>query len=224
MIDKTLEELITEIQTELHQVAGPAVQVYSQDMLVNRVNDAFLTFFDDPEIKWKRFYDFATFTLDGTTGKATTDVSATFNNYNNIDAVYPSASDRRLVNWNRQRNPALITGDYPVFVKPTSTAQKIFQVLPLTATGDVVVLGKVLPATFPFDDLADVVPFDYLAIKYYVAWQELADDGANPQSAENAQSMFQNRYDTLAKNQSQEPIAYNGGMSQYPTEWYDPNA
>jgi hypothetical protein len=224
MIDKTLEELITEIQSELHQVAGPAVQVYSQDMLVKRVNDAFLTFFDDPKITWKRFVDYATYVLDGTTGKATTNVSTLYRDYHHIFAVYPAESDRRLVSWNMQRNPALITGDYPVFVKPTQTAEKVFQVLPVTATGSVSVVGKQMPSTFPFDDLSDTVPFDYLAIKYYVTWQELADDGANPAATENALKLFQNRYDTLEKNQGQEPVAYNGGMSQYPTEWYDPNA
>lgn len=224
MTDKTLEELITEVQTELHQVAGPATQLYTQDMLVARINDAFITFFEDTEVQWKRFIEYATYVLDGTTGKSTTDVSATFRDYNHILGVYPSESDRRLVSFNTQRNPALITGDYPVFVKPTSTATKIFQVLPLTATGSVTVIGKALSQLFPFDDLADVVPFDYLAIKYYAAWQQLMQDGTSPDAAAVMLTLFQNRYKSLKASQSQEPVAYNGGMSQYPTEWYDPNA
>jgi len=224
MADKTLSDLITGIETELHQVAGPATQIYGQDMLIARINDAFITFFEDKSTIWKRFLDFTSYTLDGTTGKATTDVSATYKEYDHIVAVYPADSDHPLVKWNTRRNPSLISGSSPVMVKPTSTATKIFQVLPLTATGNVTVLGRVRPAGWPYDDLDEVVEFDYLAIQHFVVWQELADEGANPSKAEDALNLFKNRWSQLVANQGQEPISYNGGSGQIPTQWRDRDA
>lgn len=224
MTDKSLSDLIVDIEQELHQVSGPAVQVYSQDMLISRINNAFITFFDDPSVNWKRFTEYATYVLDGTTGKSTTDVSLTFREYDDIYRIYPSDSDRPLVKWNQNRNPGLIVGDYPRMVRPTSTAQKIFQVLPLTAAGSVTVVGKSRPTTWPFDDLADIVPFDYLAIVYYVAWQELSDDGTNPAATEDKLKLFQNRWKQLIARQGQEPVSYNGGSTQVPTQWRDSDA
>jgi hypothetical protein len=224
MTDKTVEELITDIQTEVYQAAGPAVQIYSQEILVKKISDAFILFFDDTQTKWKRFLEYASYTLDGTTGKATGDVSATFAQFDHIYRVYPSNSDRPLSSWNTDRNPVLITGSQPIFVKPTATAQKIFQILPVTATGDVVVVGKQLPSAYPFDDLADVVPFDHLAIKYFVAWQVFDDDGANPSAAERLLKLYTNRMKQLEAENGQAPIAYNGGAGQVPTQWFDSDA
>lgn len=223
-MDKSVSELITEIEQELHQVAGPATQVYSQDMLISRINDAFISFFEDKEVLWKRFLHDATYTLDGASGCATVQVDGDFE-YNHIFRVYPSNSDRPLGKWNLGRNPSLITGSQPIFVRPAPTAASVFQILPVTATGDVVVVGKWLAATgWPYSDLDSVVKFDYLAIKYYVAWQELSDEGSNPVATDDMLKKFQNRYKQLEAAQGQEPVPYSGGTSQYPTQWRDSDA
>lgn len=224
MTDKILSDLITEIEQELHQVSGPAVQVYSQDMIISRINNAFITFFDDPSVNWKRFTEYATYVLDGTTGKSTTDVSATFKEYDDIFRIYPATSDRPLVKWNQSRNPALITGSRPTMVRQTSTATKIFQVLPLASTGSVTVVGKSRPTGWPYDDLADVVAFDYLAIVYYVAWQELSDDASNPTATDDMLKKFTNRWNQIVMRQGQEPVSYSGGSGQISTQWRDSDA
>lgn len=215
MADKTLGALVTDIQNEIYQMEGLAVQVYSQGIIVNKINDAFITFFDDKEIQWKRFQEYATYTLDGTTGTPTASVDDTFRQYDHIFRVYRAGSDSPLANWNTSRNPAMISGSAPVFVKPTNIANKVLQILPVAATGDIVVIGKALPTAWPYDDLEqDTVAFDYLAVKYYVAWQLLVDDGANPASAEVMLMKFKNRYAQLEANQGQEPVSYSGGRAQ----------
>lgn len=224
MTDKTVSELITDIETELHLASGPGVQLYAQDALVARINAAYLMFFEDKEVTWKRFVDYATFTLDGATGTATVAVSSTFRDFEDIIAVYPEGSDRPLNRWNYRRNPTLIQGNYPQFIKPSDTADKVFEVLPASAAGTITVVGKKKSQDFPFNDLNDVVPFDYLAIVYFVAWQELTDDGSSPAAAQVMLQKFTNRMKQLAANQSQEGVSYSGGRTATPTQWFDSNA
>lgn len=221
MADKTVSALITEIQLELRQMAGPAVQIYGQPVLMAKINDAFIEFFDDKEINWKRFLDYTTYTLDGTTGQATVAVNTSYAEFGDILSVFPAESDIPLPTWNKRRNPALVSSGYPTFVAPSGDATKVFKVLPVTATGDVVVLGKKRPATWPFDDLEDIVPFDYLAIKHYIVWQELLTDGDNPSATQKAQALFTNRYNTLIDNERRHGVAKNGDNAQVPNRWFD---
>jgi hypothetical protein len=222
MADKLLSDLITDIETEMYQVSGPAVQIYTQALIVSKINDAFITFFDDKNIIWKRFLTSATFTLDGTTGETTTGVTGSFTDYDDILFIYPASSDRPLNKWNLNRNPALITGSQPLMYRYSTTGERLFQVLPLTAEGDVVVIGKRRPSNWPFDDIEeDTVPFDYLAIKYYVCMQMLAEDGANPGAADLMKSKWQARYKELEIKNQREPIALNGITGQVPSQWYD---
>jgi hypothetical protein len=51
--------------------AGPSVQLYSENLIAQKISDAFLTFANDPQVKWKRFRVFNKYTLDGTTGRTT---------------------------------------------------------------------------------------------------------------------------------------------------------
>lgn len=218
-MDKTLRALITDIEKELYQVAGIATQVYAQDKLAQNVENAFLMFFTDQKIKWKRFETFQTYVLDGTTGRATTPVNTTFKNYDDIYAIYPADSNRKLVMASGQVNPVSVTGNYPLQRMYDST--NIFRVLPITAVGSVTVVGRSLP-TLPFA-LNDVVPFDSLAIKFHAVWQYLIDDGSNPGGVAKFESLFNERYQALNKAQSSEPIAFNGRGINIPTTYYESN-
>ena len=222
MADMILGNLVVQIQRELYQVAGIGTQIYSEDLIVQRINDAFITFFEDKDITWKRFLGDVTYTLNGTTGEATTSVDSDFLAYEDIISVFPSNSDIPLNLPPSNRNPALITGSQAMYVGPSSTAHKIFRVLPLTATGNVVAVGKLRPATWPFDDLQqDTVPFDYLAIAYYVCWQMTIDDSINSGGAEKFKAMYTNRYKQVELGQNNAAIALNGYSGQIPQRYYD---
>lgn len=216
MVDKTVEQLLIGIESSIYQVGGVATQVYAQDNLVKKIEDSFFILATDPEKKWKRFRTYEVYTLDGTTGRATTDIIDTFASYDHILAVYPENSDRQLVVDNLNRNPSLNTGNYPLAFVPDST--DVLKVIPKTATGNITVVGLSLPAV-PFR-LDTVVPFDSIAIEAFVAWQYMSDDGANPQAAERLRQIFDTRYSHLWKMQEQSPIAINGrGSTDYPREW-----
>jgi hypothetical protein len=222
MADKLLGDLVTDIETELYEVSGPAVQVYTQALIVSKINDAFITFFDEKKFHWKRFLEYNTYVLNGTTGESTTSVTAAYASFEDILFIYPAESDYPLTKWNLNRNPALITGSQPLMYAYSGTSERLFKVLPATAEGSVVVIGKRRPSNWPYDDLEqDTVAFDYLAIKYYVCMQILADDGANPEAANLMTEKFKARYKELEIMNSREPIALNGRSGQIPSQWRD---
>jgi hypothetical protein len=214
MIEKTLLQIIVDAERELYQVAGTAVQVYSQDNLQSKVQNGFELVFDDTTVKWKRFQSQVQFTLDGVTGRTTVPVKNTFKNYEDIENIYPDLATTPLSMWNSGNSFAVI-GGYPLFY--TADATDIVRVIPATAKGKIVISGKVRP-TFPFGP-TDVVPFDYLTLVYFAAWQYSVDDGTNPSAAEKLRQLFEQRYKQMKLNQSKEPISLGGGSSSIPHTW-----
>lgn len=219
MVDMTAQNLITEVEKAIFQVAGAAVQGYSEDLILSKIQDAFLFMAEDPDVNWKRFQNrtFVTRTLDGTTGRTTVSVASSVGNFNDITAVYPDGTNTELVSGVVDQNPVLLEGNSPLqFI---ADDVDIMRVLPITATGNIVIVYRKYPA-FPFIKTT-VVPFDYLAIKYYVAWDYMVDDGTNPGAAEKLRQQFETRYKHLMKMQDRAGPAYNGkGGADYPTQWW----
>jgi len=217
MIDKTFEDLIVEVQKGIYQVAGIGTQVYSQDLIGTKITDAFWLLAQDPDKEWKRFNKFTLFTLDGVSGRTTIPVNTEFANFDAITRVFAGTSNKPLVYANLSMNPLSITGDTPLKYIPDNL--DIIRILPITATGDITVVGKAFP-TEPFE-LDTIIPFDYLCLKWKVVWEYMIEDGTNPGASELARQQFQARYEAIHKNQQQEPIAIDGvGGLDIPTQWW----
>jgi hypothetical protein len=218
MREKTLLQIAVDAERELYQSAGLSVQVYAQDNLVQKIQNAFQMFFDDTSVKWKRFIAYTTYTLDGTSGHTTVPVKNTYKNYEDIIAVYPGTSQRRLAGW-PGGNPASFISSTPLFVLPDPTGTDLLKVLPSNASGQIVVEGRLFP-TFPFNP-SDVVPFDALTLTYFVAWQYAVDDGSNPAGSEKLRQLFEERYKQMKINANSEPIALNSQYGNIPSTWRD---
>ncbi len=217
MVDLTVEQLITEVETKIYQVAGVATQVYAQDNIISKIQESFFVLAQDPDKKWKRFRSYGIYTLDGTTGRATTLIKDTFKEYDHISAVYPKDADLPLTAFTLNQNPTRLSGTYPQNLVADSI--DCVKIVPATATGDIVVVGSIFPAT-PFT-LETVVPFDYIALSNFVAFLYMSDDGSSPQAAERLRQTFEARYEHLRKMQDQAPVAINGrGALDYPRQWY----
>ena len=67
----------------------------------------------------------------------------------------------------------------------------LFTVYPLTATDDIVVVGRERPAAEFIH--TDIVPFDDLALSYYAAWNYMVDDASNAGAAAKFQGLFDSR-------------------------------
>lgn len=214
---KTLEENIVEVQGDLYRIPGISTQLYSQDIISAKLHDAFILFATDSEKVWKRFITSQVYTLDETTGRATTPVLNTFKDYDHILFVYPDSSDYPLTNVPFNQNPSAVTGNYARHVMADSL--DVLKVIPITSVGTITVIGRIFP-TMPFN-LDDTIPFDYLALKYFVAWQMIMDDGSNPGQAEIKRQMYEARYNLLYQNQSREPISLSGrGSRDVPRDWF----
>lgn len=216
-MQKKLEDLIVEVQQGIYQVAGMGAQLYSQDLIASKIKDCFYLLAQDPEKRWKQFYSFNTYELDGVTGRTTVPIKDTYRTFENITDIYIGSSNRRIPYMNSSVNPSQWRGNSPLrYVHDTVD---VIKVIPATATGEITVVGTVFPQEFV---LSTIVPFDYLALKWYVVWQYMTEDDANPAAAELARQQFETRYKQLDKMQSQEGIAIDGrgGAIDYPTEWY----
>lgn len=215
MLEKTVIQIVTQAERELHQSAGMAVQVYSQDLLAQYVQNGFTFIFDDVEHRWKRFESSVVYTLDGTTGHTTVPVINTFKHYEDITHVYPGSSTRPLAGWNGG-NPSALLGLTAIFYRPGST--DVINCLPTSASGNITVCGKLRPAEF---DIQSNVPFDYLTLVYFAAWQYMVDDATNPAAVDKLRNLFEQRYKQMKQLSSQEPIALNGEYGNIPLTWRD---
>lgn len=218
MTDKLLSEIITFVQKELSQIAGVTVQIYSEDLIAQKVQTSFELLYSDRS--WKRFQTFETYTLDGTTGRVTGNVSTTFKQFEDIYKIYPVGYDQPLSVYSMERNPAALTGTFPLEYTADRTANKIFRVLPITATGQIAVVGRIGYST-PFA-ADEVVPFDYLALGFMTAWQYAVDDASNSAMIDKFKALFDTRIAQLKKNQEREAIALNPGYRGIiPNTWQE---
>lgn len=215
MIEKSVIDIVTLAERELHQSAGMSVQVYSQDQLAQNVQNGFNFFFDDNEHRWKKFEVTTVYTLDGVTGRTTVPIKTIYPHYEDILKVYPGTSTRQLANW-IGGNPAAVTGGYPLFY--TTDTTDTLRVIPSSAAGQITVVGKARPAEF---NITSVVPFDYMCLMYFAAWQYMVDDGTNPAAEEKLRNLFEQRYKQMKQNSSREPIRLSGGYGDIPMSWRD---
>lgn len=216
MVDKTLEDNLTGIQEELYLSAGIGTQVYAQDSIVTKIIDAWRILATDPDVKWKRFRTYATYTLDGVTGRTVVPIITAFGAFENVSYIYVGDSEVKLNYFTLENNPARFTGERAKFY--VADNQDILKVIPATAVGTITVVGRTDTAPV---ELTDTVTFDYLAIKYFVCWQLTIDDAANAGAAEKFRLLFTERYNTLKKMDQEAPISLNGqGQADYPRDWH----
>lgn len=214
---KTVDQLVTHIETELYQAAGPAVQLYSEGIIKQKIEDAYYMFAGDPDVRWKQYRLYNRYTLDGTTGRTTATISTDFENFGDIYNVFADGKSRPLSYMGTKDNPYLITGTYPVkYIKDTTD---LIRIIPATAVGDIVVTGRRIP-TFP-SDATNTVYFDYLAISAYICMDMATDDGANPGTAEKFRVKFEARMAELIKQDQAEPVDVGEASYSIPDQWFE---
>jgi len=166
----TLDELVTKVTRRLSQVPGVGVQLYAEDRIVDMIQHKFDILFD--ELFWPQFSGWYQWTLDGSTGVITTDVSTILKRFDDIDVIFLPNSDSPLPKLpDRVVNPFQLTGQTPLYydANPGSTSRP-FLVWPKTATGTIDVHVRTKPDDFIGDSIVDFdnqalilgTVFDYL--------------------------------------------------------------
>lgn len=211
---KTMTELVTDVEAALYQSAGPQVQIYSQSIITQMVQDAFDHFF----LKrfWNQFRKREQRTLDGVTGQITA-VPTFISDYHDLEHVFRENSDRPLPQLPHSLNTLNLSGATPKFIEASGDT-KLFTVYPLTATGNVLLVGRRRPAQYAMED---VVEFDPLVLKHFAAWNYFCDDGANPASASKHQVLFEKRLKELELADEQHAVVLDPYATALPDQWYE---
>lgn len=201
MAFKTLGELIVACEKRLSEVAGTAVQVYSEDTLAYLIQEGYD--FCINQAWWDHLMVWEQRTLDGINGRVTNDIT-TIQDYFDIRAVFRDGSDRPLPTLPRDLNPFRLSGTTPLYYGADQTPRRLLSVWPKTATGVIFIHGRQTRATdFSADD---VVMFDDVAMLNYACWKMSSDDGANPGQVEDFKATFNQRMKQLLDDYNSKPI------------------
>jgi predicted nuclease of predicted toxin-antitoxin system len=189
-------------------VAGTGVQTYAEDRIAEMIQHKFDVLFE--EVFWPQFLTWATWTLDGTLGVITTDVTALLKRFEDIRVVFPSGSNTPLTKMSPlTTNPFELSGTTPIHYEslgPTDANKvtRVFQIWPKAATGTIVVQYRTRPDTFVATDEID---FDDQALILGAVFDYLEDDGTNPNATQKFQLLFEARVTQLKNTFNSAPIS-----------------
>lgn len=211
---KTMQALITDVEKAIYQSAGPAVQLYSQDIIMQHLQDAFDHIFT--KRWWPQFRAREVLTLDGVTGYPTTPL-VNIKLYEDIRYVYPDIGSRPL-----SKLPLAINTLSNSFNNGTTArwiegdVNNVFRVWPSTSVGQISVVGRSRPDPFI---ITDTVPLDATMLRHFAAWSYFTDDAANPSSADKHRGLFETRLAQFEDDSFNEPVMLDPCATRIPTEW-----
>jgi len=202
------KDIVSDVIVELSQVPGIATQIYASGRIMQHVQDAYQLEIDG-DIWWPGYMCFVTSTLDGTTGRLTSDLVgpiSTIDSYEDVVTVWPSGSNRKLRELPQSINPyTLQSGPGPFYLSPDmAVAARPFRVWPQNSTGDVVVFGSQHTA-LPFDNTTTVY-IDRLLLTYDAAWMYCVDDGTVPAQVQKFQMLAAKRRQQVMAILNQHPL------------------
>jgi len=204
----TLSQLIARTADRLSMVGGTGVQVYAEDRIAEMIQHKFDVLFD--EAFWPQFFNWTQYTLDGTLGVITTDVTDTIKRFEDIRVIFPESSNTPLTKMSPlTTNPFELSGTTPIHYEalgPTfgNKITRVFRIWPLTSTGDIVVGYRTKPDTFT---LTDEIDFDDQSLILGSVFDYLEDDGTNPNATQKFQLLFEARVKQLKNNYNSAPIS-----------------
>ena len=210
----TLSTLVTRVLELLSLAGGLGVQTYAQPKIIQFIQMAYTDLVD--RRFWNDYTTQSTYTLDGTTGKVTTDLTNIIKSFRDIEYVWygdyasalPKAPNNRSQTMIRQLSFAA-SGD------PTSP----FLILPVDNTGEVHVRYRI-KATVPFTELDDV-PMDEELLVRFAALLYLTFDNSNQAAIQFVNKMYVERLDKLEKLEDNHSKNLYSSSNQTVTEWHD---
>lgn len=190
----TLRDLINRTSLRLSQVYGSGVQLYAEDRLAEMIQHKFDILFD--EAYWDQFTEWYEWTLDGTLGVVTADLTNILKRLEDIKVIYIRNTLTKVTKLVSTTNPYLLSGTTPISYASSSNAAKVFKIFPATATGKINALVRTKPDTFGLDD---TVNFDDQCLILGAAYDYSEDDGTNPAATTKLQLLFENRVNQIKK-------------------------
>ena len=212
----TFRQIIEKVLTELSMVAGAAAQVYAEPQIGQKVQQVYNRLYR--EFWWPDLMSWQTWTLDGTTGMVTSDVSSVLKYSYDLQLMFIGGTDQKIPRLPPDINPNLLTGTVPDYFEIVNDATKVFRVLPITSTGTIT--ARVRTKQDDFQD-SDTVNFDDDLLVYATVVDYAADDGSNSGQI----AKYQNYFDDLMRqfrvlyNDDYVPLNAYNGSARIPERW-----
>jgi predicted nuclease of predicted toxin-antitoxin system len=204
----TLTQLISRVADRLSMVAGQGVQTYAEDRIAEMIQHKFDVLFE--EVFWPQFLTWSQYTLDGTLGIVTTDLTDLIKRFEDIRVIFPENSNTALTKIAAlTTNPFELQGTTPIHYEALgpldgNRVSRVFQIWPKTATDDLVLQFRTKPDTFVGTDEID---FDDQALILGSVFDYLEDDGTNPNATQKFQLLFEARVKQLKNTFNSGPIS-----------------
>ena len=222
----TIRDVVDDAQELVGEVAGPGVQMYSDDRMFADAIRAFNMLFK--KYNWRNYCQWLRLQLDGVNGVATTNELQYVLDFEDFIAVRKDGSFTNLSIAPRGINPFqsdMTSGSSPIYwnslyVNDPNYAMKRLYILPKTATGYINVFAKFYPKLNDEWDWQDVFYLDRDMLVYGTAWATLSSDDLNAAAADTAKNMMEMRYRDITAQFASFDITFgSGGRSGIPNEW-----
>jgi len=217
---------VTGAQTVVGEVAGPGVQIYSEDRMMEDCIRAFNLSFK--KRFWEQYTYWLTATLDGVTGKVTDTTLKNVRDLEDVQYIRIGGTDNEIPLLPGRINPNALAegsdirffGSLPVTDPEFNTKRLKFY--PLMCTGTVDIRARVYPVDRQAEGLEwdwdDEMHLDKDMLVYGTAYFTLGNDDINANAADLARNMMEARYrDIMAALSSQDIIISSG--SNIPNQW-----
>lgn len=224
----TIREIVDAALTVVGEVAGPGVQMYEDDRMKDDAIRAFNMMFK--KYNWDQYLDWFTVTLDGTTGKITTDAFIQIKDFEDFVAAYAAGSSAPIPFKPRKENPSsMIGGGTHVCAwgslnanNPSYKRRKL-QFYPITAVGQVNVLAKVYPLVPPAVEFDWEQEFflDKDMLAYATAYMTLSGDDLNAGAADVIRNLMEMKYKDVIASLAKHPISIAGESPRIPNYWQE---
>lgn len=214
----TVETLITRVEKRISMAAGLDVQVHAEDTLLEMLRHKYNTLFDANW--WYDYLTLETFTLDGSTGLITGDVSAKIRRFVDIHSVFLGDNLRPLPLLQIGSNLTSFMGE--ALMPYTADATKMFKVYPIDRSDSVHVWYRTRLTDDDWEiavaDETNVNMDDELLILGTV-YDYLMDDGSNLEAVTKYETQYNNRYQQLVNLSFQHGISKHDQARGIPSQW-----
>lgn len=218
--------LINNCVLRLRQVQGQAVQLYSQPVIAQLIQEGYEIL--RKETWWPWLMKRIDGSLDGSSGKT---IGSPWSgdgltDFEDIRAVWLGSYQQRLSMVDESVNPDTFSGQqWARYIEPLSihddpTGIYLFRVLPMDTTGTVYVWARVDPVGL-FTNPSVLVPMNKYLLHNYALWRYWTDDGSNPAGAAAALQAYEKLKDQELQKVNDQPIWLNPGYSQANDVWQE---
>jgi len=198
-------DIVNDVITELSQVPSIAVQIYATARIYRMLSSACAMELD--EVWWPRYMKTLTVGYDEN-GLLTDNLGgdlSTCDDYEDIQAVWPEGSNKKLRELPQSINPSALTSGKPWYVTPDYTyASRPVRVIPSDGGGNVTIRFR--QHDVDTHNASTTTELDRVLLTYDCCWMYAVDDGTVPAQVQKYQMLAANRRKKLIAALAQQPL------------------